>query len=401
MSLTLMLDLDDTLLDTNLDSFIPAYFKALSGALAEKIDPNEMLPALIGGTKLMVANEDPRLTLREVFDEYFYNELRIDRDSIQTDIDKFYDEVFPSLGKLTRPRPEAVKLVEWAFSRGFRVVIATNPLFPIKAIHHRLRWAGLSPEIYPFALVTSYENMHFTKSPAYYAEVLARLGWPDDPVVMVGDDAERDILPARAMGIPVFHITVSGESDIMPAPDGAGRISDVRNWLESIDDLSAAPLNIDTPEAIMAVLRSTPAGLADLAENIPQEQWIRCPSCDEWSLNEIFCHLRDVEIEINLPRVRTMLEEANPFIAGQVTDDWVQLRGYDSQDGHAALLELAEKRKQLVTLLSGLSKDDWKRPARHSIFGPTFLLELTGFMASHDRSHIQQVMATIREVIAH
>ena len=31
MPITLLLDLDDTLLNTNMDAFIPAYFQALSG----------------------------------------------------------------------------------------------------------------------------------------------------------------------------------------------------------------------------------------------------------------------------------------------------------------------------------------------------------------------------------
>jgi hypothetical protein len=66
-----------------------------------------------------------------------------------------------------------------------------------------------------------------------------------------------------------------------------------------------------------------------------------------------------------------MIEETNPFIAGQVTDDWVQLREYDMQDGHEALIVMAEARSQLVAILSGLSPEDWKRKARHSVFGPT------------------------------
>ena len=37
MSLTLLLDLDDTLLDTNLDAFMPAYFQALSQHLANHV----------------------------------------------------------------------------------------------------------------------------------------------------------------------------------------------------------------------------------------------------------------------------------------------------------------------------------------------------------------------------
>ena len=398
MTLTLLLDLDDTLLDSNMDSFIPAYFDALSRALSGFVDPSKMLAALMGGTKRMFANEDPALWLREVFDGYFFDKLGIDRGSIQPEIDRFYDDVFPTLAKLTQPRPEAVDLVEWAFSQGFRVVVATNPLFPAKAIHHRMRWAGLPPEKYPFSLITSYENMHFTKSPAYFAEVLACLGWPDDSVVMVGDNVEMDLQPARVVGIPVFLITNSGESDPAFVPDGKGGISELRPWLES-SDKSSWTLKFDSPNSLLAVLRSTPASLADLADGIPQDQWMRCPECDEWSLNEIFCHLRDVELEVNIPRVQTLIKETNPFIAGQITDDWVQQRDYDRQDGREALKIMAKSRTQLVDLLSNLSPEDWKRTARHSIFGPTYLQELVSFVASHDRSHIQQVLATICEVV--
>ena len=70
--LTLLLDLDDTLLDTNMDAFIPAYFQALSEHLASQVEPEVMLPALVAGTRAMLASEDPRRTLRQVFDQQFY-----------------------------------------------------------------------------------------------------------------------------------------------------------------------------------------------------------------------------------------------------------------------------------------------------------------------------------------
>ena len=35
--------------------------------------------------------------------------------------------------------------------------MATNPIFPRRAILHRLSWAGLDPQQVPFALVTDYE----------------------------------------------------------------------------------------------------------------------------------------------------------------------------------------------------------------------------------------------------
>lgn len=396
MTFTLLLDLDDTLLDTNMDAFIPAYFQALAGAMRDHLDPNLMLPALMSGTRRMFENQDPALTLQEVFNADFFPRLGADPAALTPHFERFYDEVFPTLGALTKPRPAAVELVQWAFAQGWRVVIATNPLFPIKAIHHRLRWAGLPPEDYPFALVTSYEDMHFTKSPAYYAEILARLGWPEDPVLMVGDEPDWDIRAARAAGLATFQVNRAGAQTANPPADGAGTIADVRPWLQT-QDPTRFSMRLDTPEAMLATLTATPAAFSSLVRDIPPEQWVRCPECDAWSLNEIACHLRDVEIEVNLPRLRTLLAETNPFISGKVTDDWVLERDYDRQDGRAALRELTEARKQLLEMLRGLSAEDWSRTARHAIFGPTTLQELIGFVAAHDRTHIQQILHTIAQ----
>ncbi|HEY5159409.1 MAG TPA: hypothetical protein VII93_15725, partial [Anaerolineales bacterium] len=98
MTITLLFDLDDTLLDTNMDTFIPAYFKALSASLEDKVAPELMLPALMGGTRAMMSNMDPAISLRDVFDSFFFPKLGLDRSMLQVAIDQFYDEVFPSLG---------------------------------------------------------------------------------------------------------------------------------------------------------------------------------------------------------------------------------------------------------------------------------------------------------------
>ncbi|HTX91742.1 MAG TPA: DinB family protein [Anaerolineales bacterium] len=394
MPITLLLDLDDTLLDTNMDAFIPAYFKALSGALADRVPPETMLPALMGGTKAMMQNTDPALTLREVFDAYFFPKLGLDRSELQPAIDRFYDEVFPNLGGLTHPLPEAVRLVDWAFEQGHRVAIATNPLFPLKAIQHRLRWAGLAPEKYPFALVTSYETLHFTKETvAFYPEVIAQLGWPDDPTVMVGDDVEREVKPTRAAGVPVYWVRRNGGSS--DAPDvPQGKLEDLRPWLEKADP-EKLKLSFETPQALLATLRSTPAALATLAADLPAPAWTRRPAPGEWCLTEIVCHLRDAEAEVHLPRLRKVLAEANPFLPGEETDRWAETRHYADQDGLAALRDFTSSRKESLDLLGAL-QDEWSRPARHAIFGPTSIQELAGFTAAHDRAHIQQAWKILR-----
>ena len=71
MSLTLLLDLDDTLLDTNLDTFMPAYFQALSQHLIKHSAPSTLLRSLFTGMNLMNESEDPTRTLEEIFDADF------------------------------------------------------------------------------------------------------------------------------------------------------------------------------------------------------------------------------------------------------------------------------------------------------------------------------------------
>ena len=393
MPITLLLDLDDTLLNTNMDAFIPAYFRALSVSLADMVAPEVMLPALMSGTKAMMANTDPALPLRKVFDAHFLPALKVDREVLRARIEHFYDEVFPTLGSLTSPIPEAVRLVDWAFEQGHRVVIATNPLFPLKAIQHRLRWAGLPPEKYPFALVTSYETLHFTKETvAYYPEMLAQLGWPEDPVVMVGDDIEREVIPTQAAGVPVYWVRKNGVVSTEHPGVPQGPRESFQGWLEeALPD--ALKVSFGSPTALLAALRSTPAALATLTASLSQDAWKHMPAPAEWCLTEVVCHLRDVEREVNLPRLRRVLSEQNPFLAGEATDVWVKQRRYAGQDGPQALADFTAARKEVLALLDGLT-DEWSRPARHAIFGPTTLQELVGFMAGHDRAHVQQVWKT-------
>jgi FMN phosphatase YigB (HAD superfamily) len=392
MTITLLLDLDDTLLDTNIQAFAPAYFSSLSAALAEAVPPEVMLPALMGGTKAMMQNEDPSLTLREVFDAYFFPKLGQPREALQEKIERFYDETFPTLRYVANQRPEAVAFVQWAFSAGHRVAVATNPYFPLKAVQHRMRWAGLPPEEYPFALVSSYETFHFTKeATAYFPEFLAQMGWPEGPVVMVGNDLEMDLLPARKAGLPVFWVREGHEDANPDIPQGS--FVDLRAWLETTDPASITPV-FSTPEAVVNILRSTPSALATLTASLPSDVWTRPPAAGEWCLNEILCHLRDVDAEVNLPRLQKMLAEENPFLPGVVSDVWAAERQYSKQDGRRALTDFLETRQALLGLFNG-GQALWSRPARHAIFGPTTLLELAGFMAGHDRAHIQQVWKTL------
>jgi hypothetical protein len=112
---------------------------------------------------------------------------------------------------------------------------------------------------------------------------------------------------------------------------------------------------------------------------------------EEWCQTEVLCHLRDVEVEVNLPRLTELIQNTDPFLPGIDSDSWAEERGYVNQDGPLALQGFITSRIQTLQLLDGLSPEDWERPARHAIFGPTSLSELVSIMAGHDQLHIRQL----------
>ena len=238
----ILFDLDDTLLGNSMDTFVPAYFQALTRYMARLIPPERLVAELLRCTKAMEANDGTGPTNEECFATAFFPALGHDPDKLEPIFERFYAREFPKLRALTRTLPQARPLVEWAFERGLQVVIATNPLFPRSPVEQRLEWAGVPVTEFDYALVTTYENMHATKAhPAYYSEILARLDRQPGECLMVGDDWGRDIAPAASVGIPVYWI--AGQSDAPPTDDpplvGQGTLADL--W-EQVSDSAGGGL---------------------------------------------------------------------------------------------------------------------------------------------------------------
>jgi FMN phosphatase YigB (HAD superfamily) len=347
---------------------------------------------LLAGTDKVIKKHMPAQTLEEVFDQVFYTGMGIPKEELAEDIDRFYAEVFPGLKALTQFRPEAAQLIDFAFRNDYPVVIATNPLFPRVAILPRLDWAGIPVEKYPYQLVTSFENFHFAKpNPAYYGEILAQLGWPVRPALMIGNSLDDDILPASQIGIPGYLLTdqpISFPEGMHPY-SSQGPFEQILAWIEETGEREGdqAPQSATT---LLSIIKSTPAALETLSMDLEEQAWKQKPAANEWCLTEIVAHLRDVEREVNLPRLEKVCQEDNPFLPGVDTDPWANERKYFLENGLIARQEFLKARTKLLEMLLGLSEMGWQRPARHAIFGPTNVNELVGIIATHDQLHIHQ-----------
>ncbi len=209
---------------------------------------------------------------------------------------------------------------------------------------------------------------------------------------MVGNDLDMDLIPAMKAGIAVFWMRTNGEQDHPEIPQGD--FTELRRWLESVEPGEITP-KYKSEDAILSQLAATPAALGTLTNNIAPGIWQKKPKEGEWCLTEVICHMRDVEIEVNLPRVQKIMLGDNPFLPGVNSDEWAASRKYIEQDGKEALQVFIETRKKTVALLKGMQQP-WNLPARHAIFGPTSLNEMTGISAGHDRIHIRQIWSLLK-----
>ncbi len=144
--LSVLFDLDDTLINNNAEQFTRVYLGLLGKHLQDDVDPQKMIHALLEGTRQMVLKTTIAGTLKETFDRSFYPAIGVGNELLTAKINDFYENIFPALQPQTSPRPYAVETVEKCLARGWMVSVATNPLFPIAAVHHRLKWAGLDSE---------------------------------------------------------------------------------------------------------------------------------------------------------------------------------------------------------------------------------------------------------------
>lgn len=112
-------------------------------------------------------------------------------------------------------------------ARGLRVALATNSVFPRIAIEERMRWGALDPARFDF--VATFEGMRACKpSSRYYREVAATLGVEPTECLMVGNDLEMDIAPAKKAGMATFLVDnafVIKNADV--SPDHTGPLRDV------------------------------------------------------------------------------------------------------------------------------------------------------------------------------
>lgn len=234
MITTILFDLDGTLLPMDQDIFVKAYIKGLTLA-AESVGYSPMIlsTAIMAGTAAMVKNNGEKTN-----EEAFWNILEgTYGESVRKDIhmfDEFYATDFQKIKDVCGFEPKSAELIKYIKDKGYRVVLATNPLFPKIATESRIRWAGLEPS--DFEYFTTYETSHYCKpNLGYYRELIDRLQVEPTECLMIGNDVNEDMIAAE-LGMKVFLLTDclinKNNENIARYPHGS--FDDLRNYIETV-----------------------------------------------------------------------------------------------------------------------------------------------------------------------
>jgi HAD superfamily hydrolase (TIGR01549 family) len=229
---TFLFDLDGTLLPMDNSIFEREYFKKIAHKLSGHFEPDSIVKYIWNSTMKMIGNTGGRKTNKEVFFEDFISVTGKDINVLNPIFDEFYIKEFKELGSLVRSESYVINTINVLEKRGYDIVVATNPVFPIEAIKERIRWAGLN--FNTFKYITSYEEMHYCKpNTEYYSEILNIIGKQPHECIMVGNDVEEDIIAAK-LGIKTFLVEdymISREGSF-PEPDYRGSYPDLYKFID-------------------------------------------------------------------------------------------------------------------------------------------------------------------------
>lgn len=205
------------------EKFVNVYFKMLAAKLVPYgYEPQQLINAILAGIEAMIKNDGSQLNE----DAFWKRFVDIYGDKVLADkpvFEDFYKNEFQDARLFCGFNPKAAETVRSLKDKGYRVVLATNPLFPSIATESRIRWAGLEPS--EFDLYTTYENTSYCKPNLdYYRDILKRIDCRPEECLMVGNDVGEDMV-VEALGMQVFLLTDclinTQKKDITAYPHGS------------------------------------------------------------------------------------------------------------------------------------------------------------------------------------
>jgi hypothetical protein len=144
--------------------------------------------------------------------------------------------------------------------------------------------------------------------------------------------------------------------------------------------------------ALIDRYRTGTAEVEDALAGITDSELDRAPSDPEaWNARQVAHHLADSEAMAYI-RLRRLIAEDDPLIAGYDEPEWARRLHYDRPIG-LSIAVLAAVRAASLELLERLSEADWLRAGTHSDSGPYGVGDWLRIYAAHSHDHADQIRA--------
>jgi hypothetical protein len=149
---------------------------------------------------------------------------------------------------------------------------------------------------------------------------------------------------------------------------------------------------IEHMAAMPELLRLAMTGLSE-------EQTVRKPASDRWSVAEILEHLSHVEAHYFRAALDTLLCGDDAIMEPYDQRIYDAQGTYSNRDPEESFAHFEEQRETNLETLRGLDAEALKRTARHPELGTVTLEDLIHEWAMHDFGHVKQVLELVRALV--
>jgi HAD superfamily hydrolase (TIGR01549 family) len=198
-----LIDLDGTLINLDWRKNMSQYYRKIKRILPDMGANISYFYSIRWAAKKMMGDNSGDMLNIEKYFMYLSRISRVPDKKNREIYSKFYDESFSVFQGDIAAVEGAHELIRTCKEAGMKIVLATNPVFPLQAVKERLSWGKFDPG--DFELITHIQNFSHCKPNAeYFLEILKRIGGSLGDAFMVGDDYHYDIRPCQKIGIKTW-----------------------------------------------------------------------------------------------------------------------------------------------------------------------------------------------------
>lgn len=154
-----------------------------------------------------------------------------------------------------------------------------------------------------------------------------------------------------------------------------------------------------TPREIAGVLESSGLALASLLRSLPPEAATWKPAPDQWCVNECAGHIIEAEKRGFNGRIRTILMEHEPRLAGWDPRAVARERRDCEREPGALVAELDGVRRDSVELVRSLEPGQLHRAGIHPDVARLTVNDLIHEWVHHDGNHVRQAIAVVQAYV--